>query len=111
MPAAIDPRAPLTRASVWLERAVLAVALAALAFRALLYPRLAPSSADAIGTGDLADFALALLLFGLSLACAATGVLMSLRAGSQPRAYRPVLVGITTFALYLLVHPHIPALG
>lgn len=108
MPAPIDSGARLTRVSVGLERAVLWTAALALAFRATLYWRLPAAAPRTVGTGDLLDFALAILLFALSFACAASGVAMSLKAGSQPRVYRPVLVGITTFTLYFFVHPYVP---
>lgn len=100
----------LTRVSTILETSVLALAAAALAFRASVYWLLPAPPGQPYGTGDVVDFALGLLLFALSGACAATGVMMSARSVAQPRAYRPVLVGITTFVAYYFVHPHVPRL-
>jgi len=97
----------------WLERAVLALALLALAFRATLYASLPRAAGARYGSGDVIDYALGLVLFLLCGLCAALGVLLTTRVtpAEQGRAYRPVLIGMTTFVVYYLVHPYVPTLA
>jgi hypothetical protein len=97
----------------WLERAVILLALGALVFRATLYGAFPRPVGAAYGSGDIIDYLLGLALFLLSGACAAVGVLLTTRvdASGKAAAYRPVLIGMTTFVVYYLVHPHVPALG
>ncbi len=97
----------------WLERTVLALAAGALLFRALLYPRMPRPAGAAWGSGDVIDFALGLAVFVLGGACAACGIALTARVEDETArgaAYRPVLTGMTTFVLYYLVHPYVPAL-
>jgi hypothetical protein len=106
--------ATLQRLAALLERSVVVLALLALAFRATLHGSLPRSPGAAFGTGDVIDFALALLLFALCTACGAIGVMLSLRAGSDRErglSFRPAVVGMTTFVVYYLVHPLVPNLG
>ncbi|MEQ8234133.1 MAG: hypothetical protein RLW61_09240 [Gammaproteobacteria bacterium] len=97
-----------------LERAVVALALLAIAFRVVVYGRLPRPAGAAWGTGDVIDYALALALFLLALACAGSAVLLSARAGSdataRARAWRPAVIGMTAFVAYYLVHPYLPVL-
>ena len=64
---------------------------------------------DTFGNGDIIDYVLGLLLFLLAGACATCGVALLARVADADKAaaYRPVLVGMTTFVLYYLVHPHV----
>jgi hypothetical protein len=98
--------------TAWLERSVLGVAAVAVIFRASLYWHLPKAAGAAYGTGDVVEFGLCLLLFVLSSACAACGVAMSLRGAGAPTgpAYRPVLIGITSFVAYYLLAPQLPQL-
>ncbi|MGE0860264.1 MAG: hypothetical protein AB7P42_14245 [Gammaproteobacteria bacterium] len=104
----------LPRLARGLEYAVLILAALGLAFHLLghgLFPR--PASAE-WGTADLIDFGLLLLLFLVSTACAACGVAISLAnargngGGPPSAAFRPLLVGITTFVIYYFVVPRLP---
>lgn len=91
----------------------MALAVAALCFRATLYWLLPPNPGEAYGRGDVVDFALGLLLFFVSCLCAASAVALSMRgdhATDQHLAFRPAVVGITTFVLYYFVHPYVPRL-
>lgn len=103
----------LHRAARTLERTVVALAVLALAYRATLYGTLAQPPGGGYGAGEIVDYALGLLLFLLCTACAALGVALSARAGDAERAmsYRPVLVGMTTFVVYYLVHPLVPTVA
>jgi len=108
----------INRAARILERASVTLALAALVFRATLYWRLPPAAGASYGQGDLVDFALGLLLFAVSCACAACGVVSSLQAAraeggeraAMGQAYRPVVVGMTSFVAYYFLHPYVPRL-
>ena len=97
----------------WLERTVILLALGALVFRAALYGLFPRPPGAAYGNGDIIDYGLGLLLFLVSGGCAAVGVLLTTRVDARDKAaaYRPVLIGMTTFVVYYLVHPHIPMLG
>ncbi|MGE0483586.1 MAG: hypothetical protein AB7Q81_05575 [Gammaproteobacteria bacterium] len=106
--------ARLQRLAALLERSVVALALLALAFRATLYGSLPRAVGAIYGTGDVIDFALAVLLFALCTACAALGVLLALQAGNERErgmSFRPAVVGMTTFVVYYLLHPLVPDLG
>ncbi|MGR8921051.1 MAG: hypothetical protein ACU85V_15655, partial [Gammaproteobacteria bacterium] len=96
-----------------LERAVVALALAALLYRALIYPSLPPPPGASYGTGDIIDFALGMLVFLVGGACAAGGVVLSMNVDEKERgaAWRPAVVGMTTFVVYYFVHPYVPAIG
>ena len=104
----------LPRAARLLETAVLSVAVAGLVFRVAGYARFTRPAGAAWGTGDVIDFGIVLLLFLLSTACAACGVAISLRGAadgrsSQAAAYRPLLVGVTTFVAYYFLAPRLPS--
>jgi uncharacterized membrane protein YidH (DUF202 family) len=102
----------LNRLAGALERAVVALAILALAFRVLVYGHIPRPPDAAWGSADVIDFALALLLFLLALACTGLAVALSTRAREHERgrAYRPAVVGMTTFVAYYLVHPYLPVL-
>ena len=104
--------ARLERVTRVLEQAVLGVAGVAVLFRLGLYSRLSKTEGAAYGTGDIVDFGLTMLLFLLATACAACGVAVSVRGehGAIGSAYRPLLVGITTFVAYYLLAPQLPQL-
>lgn len=94
-----------------LEYCVLGVAGAAILFRLSWYWHLPKAAGARYGSGDVVEFGLTLLLFLLSTACAACGVALSLRGGTQVgKAYRPLLVGITTFVVYYYLAPKLPQL-
>ena len=94
-----------------LEYCVLGVAGAAILFRLTWYWHLPKAAGARYGSGDVVEFGLTLLLFLLSTACAACGVALSLHSGAQVgRAYRPLLVGITTFVIYYFLAPKLPQL-
>lgn len=106
---------PLTRIILIariLERAVIALGILALLYRATLYALIDKPVGAAWGTGDVIDFALGMLLFMLGGLCALSGVMWYSQAAMQDkgRAYRPVLIGMTTFVAYYLIHPHVPVL-
>lgn len=104
----VPPR--LERVARRLEHAVLAVAGVAVLFRVGVYAHLPKAEGAAYGPGDVVDFGLTLLLFLLATACAAGGVAISLRGaqGASGNAYRPLLIGITTFVAYYLLAPQLP---
>ncbi|MEX2482827.1 MAG: hypothetical protein WD928_18375, partial [Gammaproteobacteria bacterium] len=85
----------------------------ALIFRASFYASFPIAPGARYGTGDIIDYILGLVLFAASVACAAVGVVLMTRvdAADKGAAYRPVLVGMTTFVVYYLVHPHVPTLA
>ena len=94
-----------------LEYCVLGVAGAAILFRLTWYWHLPKAAGARYGSGDVVEFGLTLLLFLLSTACAACGVALSLHGGERVgRAYRPLLVGITTFVIYYFLAPKLPQL-
>ncbi len=94
------------------EKAVVAVAVAALVYRALVYPRMVPGADGAFATRDIVDFALGMVVFIVAGVCAVSAVVMStkIEASEQHRAFRPAVVGITTFVVYYFLHPHVPPL-
>ncbi len=96
----------------WLERIVIGLAVVAVVYRAILYPLIDKPPGASWGNGDVIDFALGLLLFLSGGLCAASGIALSAMADNRDRgaAYRPVLIGMTTFVVYYLVHPYIPFL-
>lgn len=108
----------INRAARVLERASVTLAVAALLFRATVYWRLPPTAGASYGRGDILDFALGLLLFAVCCACAASGVALSLRVAraegggraAMGQAYRPVVVGMTSFVTYYFLHPYVPRL-
>ncbi len=95
-----------------LEWAVLAVATAGVAFRLAWYGHMPKADGARYGSGDVVEFGLTFVLFALSTACAACGVAMSLRSEGAPnaKAYRPLLIGITTFVAYYFLAPRLPPL-
>jgi hypothetical protein len=106
----------INRAARLLERTCVTLALVALAFRATLYWRMPAAPGASYGPGDVLDFALGLVLFALCCACAASGVALSLRGAQRDgaamaRAYRPVVIGMTSFVVYYFLHPHVPRLA
>ena len=72
----------LTNLAGWLERAVILTAVAALAFRGLLYPDFERAPNAHYGPGDIIDFAFAAVLFVMCLACALCGVILTARLAS-----------------------------
>jgi hypothetical protein len=104
--------ARLERIARLLENSVFGVAAAAVVFSLSWFWHLPKAAGAHYGTGDVVDFGLTFLLLMLSTACAACGVATSLRGGSQASAaaYRPLLIGVTTFAAYYFVAPHLPQL-
>ena len=102
----------LLRVSRFLELGTIALALTALVFRATVYWRMPPLSGATYGRGDVLDFALAALLFVLAFVTAASGLLLArgLPGKQLGIAYRPLVVGVTTFSAYFFVHPYIPQL-
>jgi len=95
-----------------LEIAVVGLALAALIYRASLYWMLPAPEGKTYGTGDVIDFVLGMILFLLSGLCAAAAVGMSVTAegAQQQLAFRPAVVGITSFVIYYFLHPYVPRL-
>ena len=95
-----------------LERAVVVLAIAALLYRAKIYHTIAKPAGAAYGLGDVIDFGLGLVLFVVACLCAASGIaLMRMTdAAGNAAAYRPAVIGMTTFVVYYLVYPYIPAL-
>ncbi|MFT4564982.1 MAG: hypothetical protein ACI9BW_004752, partial [Gammaproteobacteria bacterium] len=71
-----------------------------------------PAIDETFGLGDIIDFGLGLLLFFVSLLCAASAVGLSMTSEGQEQhlAFRPAVVGITTFVLYYFLHPYIARL-
>lgn len=102
----------IKRAAAYLEVGSVSLALLALAYRASLYWQIAVTEGQAPSTRDLLDFALALLLFVVCGLCATAGVAINLMGerSDRPRAYRAFFVGVVTFLLYDILHPHVPRL-
>lgn len=104
----------LERVARSLECAVLLVAGAGVLFRLGWYWHLPKAAGARYGSGDVVEFALTFVLFMLSTACAACGVAMSLRmqGKGQPdtNPYRPLLIGVTSFAAYYFLAPRLPQL-
>lgn len=102
----------ILRLSRALERATVALALGALAFRATWYWRLPPPPGAAYGRGDIVDFALGAALFVLAGVTAASGLGLALRGPREQMgaAYRPMVVGMTTFTVYYFLNPLVPQL-
>ena len=100
------------RFSAVLEICVVVLALAALLFRASVYWLLPPLAGESYGWGDVLDFALGLTLFFVSGLCAIMAVVMSIKGQGleQQLAFRPAVVGITSFVVYYYLHPHMPQL-
>jgi hypothetical protein len=99
----------LLRISRCLEASTIALALLAVGFRATFYARLPPLADAKYGRGDLIDFALGALLFLVAFATATSGALLAHRVPEQlGLAYRPLVIGVTTFTIYFFVHPYIP---
>jgi hypothetical protein len=95
-----------------LEIGVVVFALAALAYRASIYWLLPPRPGEAYGSGDVIDFVFGLVLFLLSGLCALAAVMMSINSegSTQVLAFRPAVVGITSFVVYFFLHPYVPRL-
>ena len=104
--------ATVQRAARLLEVASVALAIAALLYRATVYWSFAPAPGEPYGLGDIIDFALALLLFLVCGLCAAAGLASSMSGdgSEQHLAFRPAVIGITSFVAYYLLHPHVPRL-
>ena len=101
----------LCTASRALEKGALALAALALIYRASWYWRMPPPAGQTYGMGDIVDFALALALFLVCGACAASGVALGMHTdGHTGAAYRPAVIGMTTFVAYYLLHPYVPRL-
>jgi hypothetical protein len=101
----------LRRAAHALEVGAVALAIIALLFRATWYWHLPPVEGQGYGTGDVVDFAFALGLFLVCGTCAASGVALALQGTRDPAAaWRPAVVGMTAFAVYQFLHPHVPRL-
>lgn len=96
-----------------LQTAVKAVAALAVGFRMFAYNQFPKAPNANYGAADIVDFALALLLFLICAACAASGLAVHLSQASEDRmdVFRPLLLGMTVFAVYAVVYPHIPRLG
>jgi hypothetical protein len=102
----------LKQAARYLEAGSVALALAALAYRATLYWQLPSGGTQAPGVRDLVDFGLALLLFFICALCATAGVAINMMGerSDRPRAYRAFFIGVVSFLLYDILHPHVPRL-
>ena len=104
----------LERIARSLEWAVLFLAGAGVLFRLGWYWHLPKAAGARYGSGDVVEFALTFVLFVLSTACAACGVAISLRMQGKNQAganaYRPLLIGVTTFAAYYFLAPRLPQL-
>ena len=104
--------ASIQRAARVLEIAAVSLAIIALLYRATVYWQLPPPPGEPYGPGDIIDFAFAMLLFLVCGLCAAAGVASSMSGdgSEQHLAFRPAVIGITSFVGYYLLHPHIPRL-
>lgn len=102
----------ILRVSRALERATLGLALAALVFRASWYWQLPAPPGAAYGRGDVIDFTLGLLLFFLAALTATSGLMLALHGprAEAGAAWRPPVVGMTTFTVYYFLHPLVPRL-
>ena len=102
----------IKRLSITLQIGVGLIGVTALAFRATLYWSLPAASGDTPGSGDLLDFALAMLLFVVCALCATAGVAISLLGGpgDKRHAYQAFFVGVLSFLAYDLLHPLLPRL-
>jgi hypothetical protein len=102
----------MKKVSVTLEIVTVALAILALVFRATLYWLIPGAPGEAYRLGDVLDFGLMVLLFFTGAVCAGLGVVLSMRGNEleQRLAFRPVLIGICSFVIYYLVHPHVPRL-
>ena len=101
---------PSTRLINALQTAVISAAIVALVYRATLYGMIEKPPGAAYGMGDIIDFGLGILVFFLGGACAASGLFATLqqRDADPVNAYRPAVIGMTTFVVYYLIHPYIP---
>lgn len=105
--------AALARVARALERGVIALAVAALLYRATVYHLIPRPAGAPWGLADVIDFALGVVLFLLGGICAGVGIALSNRArepAERGAAHRPVVTGMTAFVVYYLVHPYVPAL-
>ena len=105
-------RESIARYSARLEVVVVSLAIGALVYRATLYWLLPVKAGEPYGLGDVVDFAIGMLLFFISLLCSAAAVALSMKSQGQNQhlAFRPAVVGITTFVVYYFLHPHVPRL-
>lgn len=113
MPDVASPHLPrLKRAAARLSIAAPALAVLALLYRATLYGSLPAGHGDGPGLGPLLDFGLAMLLFAVSLICAAIGVSINLLGtqADRPRAYKTFFIGLGSFLIYELLSPYVPRL-
>lgn len=104
--------ATVRRAARALEAASIALAIGALLYRGTAYWLFAPAPGEPYGLGDIIDFALAMVLFVVCGLCAAAGLASSMSGdgSEQHLAFRPAVIGITSFVAYYLLHPHVPRL-
>ena len=104
--------ATVQRAARVLEAAAVSLAIGALLYRATVYWRFTLAPGEPYGVGDIIDFALAMLLFLVCGLCAAAGVAASMSGdGTQQHlAFRPAVIGMTSFVVYYFLHPHVPRL-
>ena len=102
----------LKKVAASLEIGALVIVVWALLFRATLYWKLPPASGEPYGTGDVLDFAFAILLFGVCCLCAMAGVAISLLGdqGDKRFAYQAFFIGVVSFFAYDLLHPYVPRL-
>ncbi len=104
--------ATVQRVARVLEAIAVSLAVAALLYRATVYWQFPPAPGEPYGVGDIIDFALGMLLFLVCGLCAAAGVAASMSGdgSKQQLAFRPAVIGITSFVVYYFLHPHIPRL-
>ena len=104
--------ATVQRAARVLEATAVSLAIGALLYRATAYWLFIPAPGEPYGVGDVIDFALAMLLFAVCGLCAAAGVASSMSGDGKEQhlAFRPAVIGITSFVVYYFLHPHVPRL-
>lgn len=102
----------LKRLSITLQLGAVMIGVLALAYRATFYWTLPAASGNAAATGEVVDFALALLLFLVCALCATSGVAISVlgERSDKRHAYQAFFVGVLTFLAYDLLHPYLPRL-
>ena len=110
--AAVGRFRAIKRGSAYLETSALVLAVGALLFRATIYWRMPIELGAEYGVGDIIDFVLGFVLFIICGLCAGAGVALSAmqHPEAQQSAYRPILIGITSFVVYYFVHPYVPRL-
>ena len=102
----------IKQGSVYLETIAMVLAIGALLFRATIYWKMPIEPGAGYGVGDIIDFVLGFVLFIICGLCAIAGVALSAmqHPEAQQSAYRPILIGITSFVVYYFVHPYVPRL-